>query len=132
MDKHVYCEYFNVIGDGENLYKNLTSKQQLSLIIGRQIYFIRKARCMTGKQLGEQLNVSQQQISRYENGVCHIDVDTLIRLLYILDMPIDQFFSQVSVRLSQQFPATYAKYHSLFIPVVDASNNEYRLIKSKG
>lgn len=132
MDEHIYREHFYVIGDGENQYKNLTTKQQLSLVIGRQIYLTRKARCMTGKQLGEQLNVSQQQISRYERGVCHIDVDTLIYLLYILDMPIDQFFSQVSVRLSQQFPATYAKYHSLFIPVTDASNNEYRLIKSTG
>ncbi|MEQ4672424.1 helix-turn-helix domain-containing protein [Providencia manganoxydans] len=128
MDEHVYCEHFDVIGDGINQYKYLTSKQQISLVIGRQIYLTRKARCMTGKQLGERLNVSQQQISRYERGVCHIDVYTLIHLLYILDMPVDQFFSRVSVRLSQQFPATYAKYHSLFIPVIDTSNNEYPIM----
>lgn len=60
MDEHVYREHFDVIGDGINQYKNLTSKQQISLVIGRQIYLARKARCMTGKQLGEQLNVSQQ------------------------------------------------------------------------
>lgn len=58
--------------------KKLTPKQHLSLAIGRQIYFTRKMRCITGKQLGELLNVSQQQVSRYERGVCHIDVDALV------------------------------------------------------
>lgn len=122
----------NVDIDVENDHKVVTSKQALSLAIGQQVRLIRKARSMTGKELGEKLNVSQQQISRYERGICHIDVDTLIHLLHVLDTSIDRFFANVSFVLSEQSPQTYSKYHSLFFPVIDVPNEDYILMKSVG
>lgn len=40
---------------------------------------------MTGKQLARLMNVSQQQISRYEIGATAITVDQLANFLLILD-----------------------------------------------
>lgn len=50
--------------------------------------FLRKARKeknMTGKQLARLMNVSQQQISRYEIGATSITLDQLNNFLNILD-----------------------------------------------
>lgn len=52
------------------------------------VFFLRKARKeknMTGKQLARLMNVSQQQISRYEIGATAITVDQLANFLLILD-----------------------------------------------
>ena len=59
-----------------------SSKQEermlFSKAVGYEIYLLRKRRLLTGKSLAELLDISQQQISRYERGVCHITVDMLI------------------------------------------------------
>ncbi|EKT58848.1 fimbrial operon regulator [Providencia rettgeri Dmel1] len=48
---------------------------------------------ITGKDLGAMLNVSQQQISRYENGVTNITVGMLNEILNILDVSWEEFLS---------------------------------------
>lgn len=58
------------------------------MISGHVGIFLRKARKeknMTGKQLARLMNVSQQQISRYEIGATAITVDQLANFLLILD-----------------------------------------------
>ena len=50
--------------------------------------FLRKARKeknMTGKELARLMNVSQQQISRYETGKTNLTLDQLSLLLVFLD-----------------------------------------------
>ncbi|EJD6501375.1 helix-turn-helix transcriptional regulator [Providencia rettgeri] len=48
---------------------------------------------ITGKDLGMMLNVSQQQISRYENGITKITVTLLNDILIILETSWDEFLS---------------------------------------
>ncbi|HHN8583331.1 MULTISPECIES: helix-turn-helix domain-containing protein [Providencia] len=51
----------------------------------------RKKLDITGKDLGIMLNVSQQQISRYENGITKITVTLLNDILIILETSWDEF-----------------------------------------
>ncbi|MEZ2760157.1 helix-turn-helix domain-containing protein [Providencia vermicola] len=53
----------------------------------------RKQMDITGKDLGMMLNVSQQQISRYENGITKITVTLLNDILIILETSWDEFLS---------------------------------------
>ncbi|WP_272682177.1 helix-turn-helix domain-containing protein [Providencia sp. PROV129] len=53
----------------------------------------RKKMDITGKDLGMILNVSQQQISRYENGITKITVTLLNDILIILETSWDEFLS---------------------------------------
>ncbi|WP_272691104.1 helix-turn-helix domain-containing protein [Providencia sp. PROV116] len=53
----------------------------------------RKKMDITGKDLGIMLNVSQQQISRYENGITKITVTLLNDILIILETSWDEFLS---------------------------------------
>ena len=61
--------------------------------IGCFIKSKRKKMDITGKDLGMMLNVSQQQISRYENGITKITVTLLNDILIILETSWDEFLS---------------------------------------
>lgn len=54
---------------------------------------------MTGAELGKLLNISQQQISRYERGINKIPIDMLFHILDIFDISISDFFEKVSKRI---------------------------------
>nr|ELR5042322.1 helix-turn-helix transcriptional regulator [Providencia stuartii]ELR5084508.1 helix-turn-helix transcriptional regulator [Providencia stuartii] len=107
-----------------------TTKQYLSQAVGRQIYLTRRSRGLTGKELADKLNVSQQQISRYERGVCRINIDMLIYLLNQLGEPLDSFFHNVSIILKEYSPKSYEEFHALFFPVLSLSNEQYVLMRT--
>jgi len=55
--------------------------------------FLRKKRIeqgLTGKNLGELLNISQQQISRYERGINSFTIVILIKYCTALDIPLEK------------------------------------------
>lgn len=64
---------------------------------------LRKARIkngLAGRELAERVNVSQQQISRYERGKTDVHINKLFQLLLALDMDADEvmnFFYQIVV-----------------------------------
>ena len=78
-----------------NIDKNRGSD---SLLLRKNIgNFIRESRIrksLTGAQL---LDVSQQQISRYENGVTSINIETLDMILKLLDADWSEFYRKVLV-----------------------------------
>ncbi|MEX5763563.1 helix-turn-helix domain-containing protein [Proteus mirabilis] len=66
--------------------------------IGYEIFILRH-NTMTGAELGKLLNISQQQISRYERGINKIPIDILFHILNIFDISISDFFEKVSKRV---------------------------------
>ena len=50
----------------------------------------RKEKGMTQEDLAEQLNVSRQTVSKWENGECMPDADKFIRLSHILEISLDE------------------------------------------
>lgn len=85
-----------------------------SSIMGAEIAYLRRERLLSGKQLGDLVGLSQQQISRYETGVCEISTVTLFSLLHQLNVSLDSFFYLVSLRLEKKRPSLYTQYDSLF------------------
>ncbi|MGO2347304.1 MAG: helix-turn-helix domain-containing protein, partial [Providencia sp.] len=61
-----------------------TTKDHIAIAIGYELSKLRKLRNLSGKKLAEMIDISQQQISRYERGTCRINTDTLVYLLYKL------------------------------------------------
>ncbi|WP_042851492.1 helix-turn-helix domain-containing protein [Providencia rettgeri] len=76
-----------------NKYSSLIKSDIFNKKIGYFIRNKRKGMDITGKDLGAMLNVSQQQISRYENGVTNITVGMLNEILNILDVSWEEFLS---------------------------------------
>ncbi|EMS1063693.1 helix-turn-helix transcriptional regulator [Providencia stuartii] len=92
------------------------SKNIFMIAVGKEIFRLRKKRGLTGKQLAEKLNVSQQQISRYERGVCNINVDTLFVILHELDCSLSNFFSAVYLSINDAEKKVGSHYINLFLP----------------
>ncbi|CAB5670618.1 helix-turn-helix domain-containing protein [Providencia hangzhouensis] len=60
--------------------------------IGIKIKARRKELGLSGANLAKILNISQQQISRYEKGINKIPLNNLVSIAVALKCPIDWFF----------------------------------------
>ncbi len=60
--------------------------------IGERIRERRIALGLTQKQLGKELNISFQQVQKYENGQNKIAAALLYKAAYILQMPVAWFY----------------------------------------
>ncbi|ENG4183588.1 helix-turn-helix domain-containing protein [Providencia hangzhouensis] len=61
-------------------------------LIGIKIKNRRKELGLSGANLANKLNLSQQQISRYENGINKIPINHLVDIAEVLNCPIEWFF----------------------------------------
>ena len=64
--------------------------------VGALIRKLRKEKRMSGVDLGAELGISQQQISRYENATSEISVSTLINILAVFNITPAEFFARIS------------------------------------
>ena len=61
--------------------------------IGQKIRSLRKLNNMTLEQLAAKVNLTQPQLSRLENGVNMVQIDTLLKICEIFNVSIADFFS---------------------------------------
>nr|WP_282553233.1 helix-turn-helix transcriptional regulator [Providencia rustigianii] len=81
---------------------------------------------MSGRELADLIDLSQQQVSRYECGVCNLTIDTLIIILNALDVSLSNFFNQVFLRILEKEKMLCVQYHNVF-----ASANESKEVKKQ-
>ncbi|EOZ5676954.1 helix-turn-helix domain-containing protein [Morganella morganii] len=77
-------------------------KLSLSLYIGSLLRSARVKNGLAGRELATLLNVSQQQISRYERGITSIDMVKLFQVLLALNMKSDEvmdFFYKIVIEV---------------------------------
>ena len=86
----------------------------LTMLIGREIAYLRKAKGLSGAELGKSVGLSQQQISRYERGIARLDLGLMIYLLSKLDISFNDFITRLVKEVKVNYPAVYRKYHFLF------------------
>ncbi|MEB7712781.1 helix-turn-helix domain-containing protein [Kluyvera cryocrescens] len=84
-------------------------------LIGKRIQMRRKEVGLTAQELSELIDISQQQLSRYERGTNKINVSHLVRLSIALKTPISWFFIDC-------FPEDFTPQTnpSNFVPVKDS------------
>lgn len=77
-------------------------KSKVLLVMGDEIKKVRKNKKLTGTQLASLIDVSQQQISRYERGCDNMKINTLLSILSILGISPNEYMKNVfeDVRLS--------------------------------
>lgn len=64
----------------------------IDVLIGKRIQRKRKEYGLSAEKLSELLDISQQQLSRYERGTNKINVSHLVALANFLQTPISYFF----------------------------------------
>ncbi len=68
--------------------------QEFDKALGNRVRFLRVGRKLSQTDLGAAVNVSFQQIQKYEKGKDRISAATLQKLARTLDVPITQFFEE--------------------------------------
>ncbi|MEQ4693156.1 helix-turn-helix domain-containing protein [Providencia manganoxydans] len=109
----------------KNLSENDTQNLFLNAI-GKEIYRLRKIKSMTGAELASHIGISQQQLSRYECGVCNISASKLIQLLLTLDTSAESFFKNVFINLFEKNREVAKLYSNIFISKYD-NEAEFKL-----
>lgn len=80
----------------------INTPQRLRLDIGFFLKSSRRSKSLSGSELGRMLNLSQQQISRYERGVHPINIEMLHCFLIALDKNWSDFFYSVLLDESEK------------------------------
>lgn len=81
----------------------MDKKNSIYKSLGNKISKKRRALGITGQQLANMLGVSQQQVSRYERGICRIDVYLLLQLSDIFNESIYYFISDFYIQKDCNF-----------------------------
>lgn len=74
---------------------------QISTYCGAVIKKIRRECGMTGAELAKKLNISQQQMSRYERGINKISVDMLFNLSIALKVPFEKIIKYILLEMEK-------------------------------
>lgn len=69
--------------------------------MGQTIAKLRRDRNLTQEKLAEQLAVSAQAVSKWENATCYPDIDMLPRLAHFFGVSIDTLFGYTDTRTRQ-------------------------------
>lgn len=80
----------------------MKNESDLRKYAGRVIRKLRERKNMSQDELAEQLNITRQAISRYENGDRGVNQDLLFQLASIFDVKIDEFFPPLNNNYSKQ------------------------------
>lgn len=78
------------------------------MTLGQRIAFHRKQKGLTQQQLGEQLNVSAQAISKWENDQAEPDVSMLIRLAELFDISLNLLLTGNEIAATNETPVPEA------------------------
>ncbi|WP_272687484.1 helix-turn-helix domain-containing protein [Providencia sp. PROV149] len=80
--------------------------------IGLELSHLRKEKGLSGKDLAKKLKISQQQISRYERGVCSINCGMLFSILFYLDTHPSKFFENIISKINEEYPDANSFIHN--------------------
>ncbi|MBG2800969.1 helix-turn-helix domain-containing protein [Proteus sp. WDL240414] len=80
----------------------MSSKYPVAYAVGQKIKSLRKSQGYTVFQLAKEIDISEQQLFRYERGVNRIDIDCLVRVLEVLGVNIGSFFEEVTGGIAQE------------------------------
>lgn len=67
-------------------YSIANNGKSITKIVGASMKRARREKGLSGYEIAVRLNISQQQISRYERGINHISVDMLFNFMLALDI----------------------------------------------
>jgi transcriptional regulator with XRE-family HTH domain len=82
-----------VLADHEELYETTGRKPNpVDVHVGSRVRYRRMIIGMSQEKLGEKMNLTFQQIQKYEKGTNRIGASRLFQLSRILDVPVGYFF----------------------------------------
>ena len=77
-------------------HHRITNNNAIDLHGGKRLRLRRTLLGMSQEQLGAELNITFQQVQKYERGANRISASRLWDMSHILDVPVSYFFDDMS------------------------------------
>ncbi len=90
---------------------------------------IRKIKGLSQEELGMELQVSRQTISKWESGQSYPDFQRLVMLSDYFDMTLDELVKDIDVQDVRDKNLTDEKVASIYLDVENIKNNSRKFIK---
>lgn len=84
---------------------------EIDAIIGSHLKDIRKLKGLTQEEYGKLVNISAQQMQKYEKGINSISASKLSELSRVLKLPITTFYNGLSLDLGENSQSPYTTNH---------------------
>jgi transcriptional regulator with XRE-family HTH domain len=82
----------------------ITNNNAINMHVGKRLRLRRTLLGMSQEQLGAELNITFQQVQKYERGANRISASRLWDISQILDVPISYFFDDMSENTMRSSP----------------------------
>ena len=82
----------------------ITNNNAVDMHVGKRVRLRRTLLGMSQEQLGTELNITFQQVQKYERGANRISASRLWDISQILDVPINYFFDDMTENTMQSSP----------------------------
>lgn len=111
-------------------------RRKIDQQVGEQLRTIRNFRGISQEALGEQIDLTFQQLQKYERGTNRMSASVLYALAHILKIKIECFYEGMEEPTTEDLP-TLNKNHYELIRLYDAApknvqNNFLNLLKAAG
>ena len=87
----------------------ITNNNAIDLHVGKRLRLRRTLLGMSQEQLGAELNITFQQVQKYERAANRVSASRLWDMSRILDVPISYFFDDMSEETMQASPRRVAR-----------------------
>ncbi len=77
---------------------------KIDRLVGARLRLIRIERGLSQQAVGDGVDLSFQQIQKYESGVNRISASVLVALACFFEVPVDTFFADINTLPGQQDP----------------------------
>ncbi|MBP6081156.1 MULTISPECIES: helix-turn-helix domain-containing protein [unclassified Providencia] len=81
---------------------HIPDKKNIYALLGNHLRKARVGKGLSGNELAAIINLSQQQISRYELGINKLSLDKLIEIVIFLEIDIDDITSLISKQVEYE------------------------------
>ena len=90
-------------------HHRITNNNDIHLHVGKRLRLRCTLRGMSQEQLGAELNITFQQVQKYERGANRISASRLWNMSQILDVPVSYFFDDMSETTMHSSPRWVAR-----------------------
>ena len=110
--------------DEERTERNfrITNNNAVDLHVGKRVRLRRTLLGMSQEQLGTELNITFQQVQKYERGANRVSASRLWDISQILDVPINYFFDDMTENTIRSSPRRVSRGSE----VVDLSDEQIK------
>lgn len=88
---------------------------RVNLLIGENIRRVRKARGYTQKTLAEEINITPQQVQKYETGNAAVTCSRLLQLSNILDCDIVELLEGWEYDPKKDYPKLVLSHSEMYV-----------------